>query len=164
MLLQQSIQIHIAYSVAIGKTERLVTDIFFHALDPPAGLGMQPSVNQCNPPGLGHIAVDNHLVFRGKIKCHIGAVEVIICEIFFDDIALISTADYKVLKPKHGVVLHDMPQNRLVPNSNHGLGFQMALLTDTGTQSACQNHNFHEEPSFYWGSPPKTGASTPSIK
>ena len=151
MLGQQRFEIHIAYPVAVGQHKGFLSNVLPHALDPPAGLGIQPRIHQRHPPGLRHILMNRHLIFRGKIKGYIGSVKVIVREILLDDMSLIAAADHKIVEPEAGIILHDMPQNRLFSNGNHGLGFQMTLLADAGAQAAGQDYNLHASPpSIKW--------------
>ena len=143
MLGQQGVQVHIADPVAVGQHKGFISNILLHALDPPAGLGVQARVHQRHPPGLRNILMDGHVVLGGEIKGHIGPVEVVVCKILLDEMALVAAADDEVMEAKAGVIFHNVPQDGLFANSDHGLGFQMALLADAGAQAAGQDRNLH---------------------
>jgi hypothetical protein len=81
--------------------------------------------------------MDRHAVFIGKIKRYIGPVQVVVREIFLDDMPLIPAADHEIMEPEAGVIFHDVPKDWLLANGNHRLGFEIAFLADTGTQTPC---------------------------
>lgn len=70
-------------------------------------------------------------------------MEVIVSKIFFNDVPLIAAADYEIMEAKARIVFHDMPQNGLPTNFDHGLWLEVAFLTDAGPKAAGQNHDFH---------------------
>ena len=77
-------------------------------------------------------------------------MEVIVREPLLDHMLLIAAADHKLMKSVGGIHFHDMPQDRLFPDLDHWLGFQMALLADSCTKSSCQNYNFHKCSPFFF--------------
>ena len=48
--------------------ESLSPDVWLYPLNPCAGLRVQASVHQGDPPGLRYILVDGHLILRRKVK------------------------------------------------------------------------------------------------
>ena len=87
--------------------------------------------------------MDGHTVTIGEIKSNVGAVEIVVRKVFLDDMALVAAADDEVMEAEAGVVFHDVPQNRLIPNLDHGLWLEVTLLADPCAQAAGQNHNLH---------------------
>ena len=49
---------------------------------------------------------------------------------------LVAAADNEIMKAKAGVIFHDVPQDGLIPNFNHGLGLQVALFADAAPKAA----------------------------
>ena len=117
--------------------------MFSYPLNPPSGHGIQPGVYQRHLPRLRNIIVNDHLIFLGKIKGNITAVQIIICKPFLDHLLLIPTANHKFMITIIGIQLHDMPQNRLISDLYHRLRSQMTFLTDSGSETTRQNNNFH---------------------
>jgi hypothetical protein len=56
-------------------------------------------------------------------------VQEVVGEVLLDDIALVTTADDKLVHAMARIELHDMPQNRLTADLDHGLGLEVGLLT-----------------------------------
>ena len=65
--------------------------------------------------------VDSHLVLL-HVEGNIRFVEEIICEVLFDDIALVAKKDNKIIVPMGRVDFHDVPENRLSVDFDHRLG------------------------------------------
>ena len=114
-----------------------IIKIFPDALDSAAGHSVQPGIYQCHLPWLQHIVVHDHLIFLGKIKSDVAVVKIIVCKPFFDHMLFVSTADNKFIKSISRIHFHNMPEDRLLPDLDHRLRLQMALLADTGTKTAC---------------------------
>jgi hypothetical protein len=87
--------------------------------------------------------MDSHPIPSGKVEGNVRVVHIIIGKILLDDIPLVAAADHKVMKAEAGIDFHNMPQNGLLANADHGLRLQMALLADASAQAASQNHYFH---------------------
>ena len=77
------------------------------------------------------------------MKGHIAHVQEVISEIFLDHIALVATADHKLIDAMSAVDLEDMPENRLPADFHHRLGFEVRFLADAGAKAPCQDHCFH---------------------
>src|SRR5450432_4737237 len=79
-----------------------------------------------------------------KIESHVGEVQRITGEEFFDQIALIAKADDEVRDPMGGVNLHDMPKKWPTADFDEGLGPESGLFAESRTQSASQYHCLHQ--------------------
>ena len=88
-----------------------------------------------------------HAVFS-HVKCDVRHVQKIVCKIFLDDVALIATANDKVINAVMGIGLHDVPQDWLTTYLNHGLWLGVSFLTDTSTQSTSKNYCFQNSIPF----------------
>ena len=55
-------------------------------------------------------------------------------EIFLDDVAFVTQADNKIIKPVLAVNFHDMPENRLAADLHHGFWPGISLFRYTGTK------------------------------
>ena len=78
-----------------------------------------------------------------KVEGHIAGVEKVVSEIFFDDIALVATADDKFVDTMKAIGFENMPENRFAANVNHRFGLKMDLFADSRTKSASKNNSFH---------------------
>ena len=79
--------------------------------------------------------VDLHGVLL-HIESHIGHVKKVIREVLLDHIPLVAGADDEVADAVGGVDFHDMPENRLASDLDHGLRPRRCLFTDAGAKAA----------------------------
>ena len=70
-------------------------------------------------------------------------MQIIIRELLLDHMPLLAAADNEIMKSKVGIILHDMPQNGLIADLDHGFRLKVTLLADAGAQAARQNNNLH---------------------
>ena len=64
-------------------------------------------------------------------------------ELSLDHIALVTTADDKLIDSIGTVAFHNVPKDRLAPNFNHRLWFEVRLFTDASTQPTSKDDCFH---------------------
>ena len=101
--------IDIAHAIAIGEAKRFVVfDVFGHPAQAPACHGCVACVNQRDRPGLGAFVVHLHLV-EFHAEGDIRHVQEVVGKVFFDEVALVATADHKVVDAVMGVHLEDVP-------------------------------------------------------
>src|ERR1700686_1762396 len=142
MEVHKCLQVNIRNTIPILEVEVLAVKIRSYALEPSAGHGFRPRVNERHFPWLASILMNLHLILC-DIKGHITCLEIVIREVAFDDIPAISAADHEIMHPVGGVDLHDMPKNGLPSDFNHRLWPEIALLTDPGAHASCKNHGLH---------------------
>jgi hypothetical protein len=70
-------------------------------------------------------------------------MEEIVGEVLFDDIALVSATNNKIVDPMGGINLHHVPKDRFATDLHHRLGLQVGLLRKPGPKASCQNDGFH---------------------
>lgn len=63
--------------------------------------------------------VDGHLVLF-QIEGYVASVQEVVCEIFFDDIAFVSKENDEVVVSVARVYFHDMPDDRMSADLDHG--------------------------------------------
>ena len=114
-------QIDIAHTVAVGQHERLVTDVLLNPLDAAARLSIEPRINERHLPRFRDIVVHRHAVALCEVKGDIRSVQVVVGKILLDHIALVAETDHKFMKPIIRIDLHDVPENRLATDLDHGL-------------------------------------------
>ena len=65
-------------------------------------------------------------------------------EIVLDDVCLVSKAKNEIPMTVLAIVLHHMPQNRLVSDRHHRLWNALRVFANTGAQSPAEQNNFHD--------------------
>jgi len=70
-------------------------------------------------------------------------VQEVVCEIFFDNISLIATANDEVVNAMGGVELHDVPEDGFTSDFNHGLWLEMRLFRNAGAEATGKDDCFH---------------------
>ena len=137
VILEKFFDVDISHAIPVGQHERISIEIFLHTFDTSAGHGIESCIDQGDFPRFQDIVVHDHLIFLGKIKSDVAVVKIIVCKPFFDHMLFVSTADNKFIKSISRIHFHNMPEDRLLPDLDHRLRLQMALLADTGTKTAC---------------------------
>ena len=66
--------------------------------------------------------VNFHLVV-GHVEGDIRHVQKIVGKILLDDVALVAAANDEFIHAVSGIQFHDMPQDRLATDLDHGFGF-----------------------------------------
>ena len=72
-----------------------------------------------------------HAVFA-HIKGDVGHVQKVVGEVLFDDVALVATADDKVVDAVVGIGLEDVPKDGLAADLDHRLGPGRGFFRDSG--------------------------------
>src|SRR5262249_44669757 len=68
----------------------------------------------------------------------------IVQEIVLDNVCFVAEAENEILMTVAAVVLHDMPQDRLVPDRHHRLWNALRVFANTGAQPPAEQNNFHD--------------------
>ena len=141
---EQSGDIDIGNAVAVSEAEGLfVLHIGQDALEAAAGHGGSAGIDQRDAPGLGDVAVHLHLVVH-DVDGDIGGVEIVVGEIFLDEIALVAQAHDEVVDAVVGVDLHDVPQDGAAADLHHRLGPKGRFFTEPGAKTAGENNCLHK--------------------
>ena len=138
----QGADVDVADAVAIGEAEVFAVEIGAHALEATAGHGLLAGVDQGDAPGLGVLLMHLHAV-RTQVEGDIGHVQEIVSEIFLDQVALVAAADDEVVDAVGGVELHDMPEDGLAADLDHGLGLEVGFFGETGAEATGEDDRFH---------------------
>ena len=140
--------IDIADAVAIGHAERLfILQLRHHPAQTAPGHAVLPGVDQGHAPRLC-LVVDDLGRALAQIEGHVGAMEVVVGEVFLDDIALVAAADDKVVDAMGRIDLHDVPQDRAAADFHHRLRDADRFLGQPGSKTAGQNDALHQIHSF----------------
>ncbi len=79
---------------------------------------------------LGMVALVCHLISLSQVE-----------KIFFDDAPFIAQAQNKPTETEMGIKLHDVPQDRFAADLDHGFGFVLRFLPQTGSHAATEDYN-----------------------
>lgn len=131
--------IDVADAVTVGEAEIVTVKVGANALEAPPRHGLFPGVDQGHAPGLRMLFVDLHAV-GAQVEGHVGHVQEVVGEVFLDDIALVATADDEVLDAMGRVELHDVPEDRLAADLDHGLGLKVGFFRQSRTEAASQDY------------------------
>ncbi|MNN75497.1 hypothetical protein D3C81_1918040 [compost metagenome] len=71
----------------------------------------------------------------------------VVGEEILDRVALVAQADHEIVDAVSRVLLHDVPENWLPTDFDHGFGLEVRLFADTRAQSTRQNYRLHVVPS-----------------
>jgi hypothetical protein len=74
----------------------------------------------------------------------VGAMQHVVREILLDHVALVAKADDEMVQPVMRIEHHDVPQDRVRPDFDHGLRPRLGLLGETRTQATGENDDFHD--------------------
>jgi len=81
---------------------------------------------------------------RAQVEGDIGHVQEIVSEILLDQVALVAAADDEVVDAVGGVELHDMPEDGLAADLDHGLGSEIGFFGEPGAEAAGEDDCFHQ--------------------
>ena len=76
---------------------------------------------------------------------YIACMQEVVREILLDDVALVPTANYKLVDAVKTVGLENMPKDWLAPNLHHWFGLEMGFFADAGAEASSQNDSLHDE-------------------
>ena len=65
-------------------------------------------------------------------------------EEFLDDVGLVAEAQHEIAMPVLAVVLHHVPQDRLLADRDHGLGDVLGVVADAGAETAAEQNDLHD--------------------
>src|SRR5262245_48862472 len=68
----------------------------------------------------------------------------IVEQIARDNVCIVAEAKNEILMTMVAVILHDMPQDRLMPDRHHRLWNALRVFANTGAQSPAEQNNFHD--------------------
>lgn len=77
------------------------------------------------------------------VESNVRCVQEIVGEIFLDDIAFVAAANEKIINAMGGIIFHDVLQDRLAADFNHGLWANRCFFTDACAQTTGKDDCFH---------------------
>jgi hypothetical protein len=127
----------------ICKKDLISFKISLDALQPLTDVGIYAGIRESDFPVLDIAFLElDALAAIGEDEVIRNAL-VIIQEVVFDDVRLVSKAQDELFVAKMCVVLHDMPEDWPVSNIDHGFGNIFSLLSDPHAQATTKQYDFH---------------------
>src|SRR5262245_14733851 len=114
-----------------------------HGPQPLADIAPNTCVDHRNAPVL--LQIPEYLDLVSKI-CNdaIGVrLRPVVQEILLDDVRLVAKAQDKVLVAELAIVMHQVPEDRLVSDRNHWLRDAFGYLPNTGAETAAEQNCLH---------------------
>jgi hypothetical protein len=135
--------VDVAHAVAVGQAEGFPrVEVGADALDAPAGHGVEPGIDQGDPPWqAGGVVVGDPVL--GQVDGDVGVVEGEVREVLLDQVALVPEADHEVVDAVGGVDHHDVPDDRAAADLHQGLRLAVGLLGQAGAHAAGEDDGFH---------------------
>ena len=115
-------QIDIGKAVTVvGEEHLLACDMLAHGPQPLADIAPDAGVDHGDAPVLLRIAEDLDLVAETRDDAVGIGLRLVVQEEFLDDVCLVAKAQDEVLVPELAVVVHQVPEDRLVADRDHRL-------------------------------------------
>jgi hypothetical protein len=146
-------QIHIREPVAvIGKKHLLALDISAHSKQALANIAPDSGVDHADAPLL--LGIANRLDLGAETRDDAVSVGVrpIVEEELFDCVCLITEAQDEVLVSILAIIVHQMPENRLVTDGDHRLWDRFGVVAYPGAETSAEENGFHAVTIFVRGS------------
>src|SRR5713226_1785609 len=80
---------------------------------------------------------------RGEVDRHARAKSVVVEKKALDVLAFVSERDHEFLETVPGVVLHDVPDDRVTTDLDHRLGPDLRLFGKTRSEPAGEDYDLH---------------------
>ena len=110
---------------------------------PLADIAPDAGIDHGDAPVLLRIAEDLDVVAETRDDAVGVGLRLVVQEEFLDDVCLVAKAQDEVLVAELAVVVHQMPQDRLVADRNHRLGNALGHVSDARAETAAEQNCFH---------------------
>ena len=135
--------VDVADAVAIGEAEGLFfLDVVADTAQAAARHGVVAGVDEGDAPGFGAFVVHFHAVVA-HVEGDVGHVQEVVGEVLLDHVALVAAADHEVVDAVGGVHFHDVPQDRLAADFDHGLGARAGFFAESSAQATGEDDCLH---------------------
>ena len=101
-------------------------------------------VDQRNAPIRRRFAQDFDLLAETRNDAVAVCRLLVVQEVVLDDVRLVAEAQNEILMPVLAVVLHDVPQDRLMADRDHRLRNALRIFADARTEPATEQDNLHD--------------------
>ena len=71
-----------------------------------------------------------------EVEGDIRLMQEVVGKVFFDTVSLITETDNEIIEAVAGIDFHNMPQNGLFADFDHGFRFEMGFFTDSRPKTA----------------------------
>src|ERR1700733_6141693 len=142
MKFEEGLEIEVGKAIPVGHKEGVAAHKILQASYPSARQRVQASVDQSHLP-VGHDRVRDLARSIFQIEKEVAVVDAKVVKVLFDHLALVSAGDEEVFEAVAGVELHDVPQDRLAADLDHGFRAGGGFLGQTRAQSSGENDHFH---------------------
>ena len=114
-----------------------------HGPQPLADIAPDAGVDHRDAPVLLRIAEDLDLVAETRDDAVGVGLRLVVQEVFFDDVRLVAKAQDEVLVAELAVVVHQVPEDRLVADRYHRLRDVFGYVPDARAETAAEQNCFH---------------------
>ena len=128
----------------IGEEDFFVSHEMFHRHQAFADIAPDSRVDQRDAPIRRRFPDDFHLLSEIRNNAIITGRLIVAQKIIFDDIRLIAETEDEIPMAVLAVVLHDVPQDRLVADGDHRLWNILRVVADARAKPTTEQHNLHD--------------------
>ena len=132
--------IHIRHAIAIRHHEGVAIDVPLDPLDPAAGHRLLTRIRQRHTEILLVVGVE---IVDPRLASQVNREIIIHCfiiqEIFFDHLASVAQAEHEISVAVVGVEFHDVPDDRLLADQDHGLGPELRLFSEASSLASAKD-------------------------
>ena len=137
-------QIDVAEAVAVIGIEHLFAcDMLADGPQALADIPPDASIDHGDTPVFLWIAEKLHLAAKARDDAVGVGLRPEVQEEILDDIGLVAKAQHEVFVAELAVVVHQMPQDRLVADRDHRLGNSLGHIPDAGSEASAKEDRFH---------------------
>ena len=140
--LEQRRQIHVGHAVAVGEHERLVAERLRSRYTRPPVMLAAPVSTRWTTHG-SHSLLSAVTSPVAQVDGQIPEERIVVEEVALDHLALVAERDDELVEAVLRVVLHDVPEDRLAADLDHGLGLDAGLLGKSGAESSGKDDCLH---------------------
>ena len=79
-----------------------------------------------------------------EFESDVAGVPQVVAEVVFDHVALVAEAEDEVLVPVVGIGFHDVPEDGLTPDGDHGFGAELGFFAEARSFAAAEDDYFHK--------------------
>ena len=142
--LSHLLQIRVGETVAVVGVEHLLAgDVLAHGPEALPDVAPDAGVDHRDAPVLLRIAEDLDFLAEARDDAVGVGLRLVVQEEFLDDVGLVAKAQHEILVPELAVVVHQMPQDRLVADRDHRLRHALGDVSDPRAQTSAEKNRFH---------------------
>src|SRR5579863_769375 len=135
----------IGQSIAVvGQEDLFILDKTLDRKQARSDISPDSGVDERNPP-FGRLVADK-LNFGAVFRNHAIAAfrDLVIQEVILDNVSLVSKTQDKIMMAILAIILHDMPQDRIITDRNHWFRNALRIIANSRAQSATKQNNLHD--------------------